>query len=367
MSNLSNLVADPDHKIETIADANRKYLSNKRGHGVAIADLGDIGVDPKFAGNQSVCYVGTENHPLLPIINPNFTFDNIDFDRLLTATINREWTRQDHEPRRGILVMGPTGAGKTQYLRERFARQGIPMVNFTWQSDMDATDATYTREVIGSDTVYSDAAFLIAARNGLPVVIDEIDMAKPGQLVALNELFDTGKIVIPQTGETVIAERGFCVFATCNSSFFEDRSGDYAGARSQNKSVHSRFYKFEFGYASEEEEAAFILKQFPGMDENNAKAFAKFVTWVRKANDPMGQGLVAKGATQRISVPFSRRTVIDWLDLAESFSYLKDRMVSVPKYALKPVFTAALPDDERAMTEHLLDVATGITTDSSLA
>jgi len=342
---------DADHPVALANQENRGYQ-------VAIGDLGEIGLGSQFTGNQAACYLGTKDHPHLARCNPRFVFDNLDLDRLITATINREWLRDEHEPRRGILLMGPTGAGKTTYLRERLARQGIPAVEITWRPDMDAVDAIYTRELVGGDIFFTPAAIQLAAKGGYPVIINEIDMARPGQLVALNEIIDTGKIVIPETGETIEARRGFMVFATCNSSFTEDRTGAYAGARSQNVSVLNRFFKFQFGYPNEEQETDFIMSHFPQIPADMAKKYAWFVTMVRAASNPLSSGLrFTTLGIRRVGLEFSRRNLLDWLNLAETFAYLENRQVNVPKYALGPVFTAGLPDDERATVEHLLDIA----------
>jgi len=361
---LRGIVFDPkqhNDPTDPMAIANQERANGTRNFGVSIADLGAIGFGTEFAGTQSAVYLGTEGHPHLASCNPRFVFDNPKLDRLITVTINREWDREEHEPRRGILLMGPTGAGKSTYFRERFARQGIPAVEMTWRSEMEAVDAIYTRELIAGDVVLAPAAIQIAARGGYPVIIHEIDNARPGQLIALNEIFDTGTITIPETGEVIHAKRGFAVYATCNSSFIEDRSGNYAGTRSQNVAVLRRFFKCKFEYADLAAEKAFIQKHFPDVKDDVAGQYAQFVTYLRKASDPLGDGLSVSNSKKRLSLEFSRSHLLDWLSLTTSFAYLEQRQISVPKYALEPVYTAGLPDDEIATVEHLFDVAFGIT------
>ena len=330
-------------------------LANKEGRGyqVGAADLGTHGFPKEFQGTTSVHYIGTEGHPHLARTDPGYQFDNIEMDRLITVALNREWQRKEDDPRRGILLMGPTGSGKTTYIRQRLARQGIPLVEMTWREEMETVDSLYTRELVGGDISIAYAAITQAAIGGYPVLINEIDAGRPGQVMGLNEVIDTGRITIPETGETIEAKRGFQVYATCNSSFLEDLSGSYAGTRTQNASVLNRFFKFEFGYPDEKKEIAFIQKRYPSFAF--ATEAAKFAALMRKASEESGHD------GHQIAVQFSRRTLIDWLDVAGHLGHLKDKGLSPLKYALGPVIAAGRPPEEVASIYHLFNLAFGET------
>jgi len=331
-----------------------------RRYQVTKADLSTLNIAPHFRG-VSMAYIGTEDHPHLAAINPKFHFDDLDLDRLINVTIAREWSRAEGDPRRGILIMGDKGVGKTQYLRQRLARQGIPCAVISWRPEMDAVDLIYSKTLIGGDVSIEKGVLWLAAEGGYPVVIEEIDVARPAQLVALNEIIDTGTITIPETGEVIHARRGFCVFANCNSSFTEDRHGGFAGTRSQNISVLDRFFKYTMEAPSDEAQAKFVKALYPDVSDEDAGRYGAFMGMLRKAASSDGSGVSVQGSVHRVSLGFSRRNLIDWMDMTGSFAYLADQHISVPKYALGPIYTNVLPANEKATVEHLFDLAFGVT------
>jgi cobaltochelatase CobS len=94
------------------------------------------------------------------------------------------------------------------------------------------------------------------------------------------------------------------------------------------------------------------------MDEDLADKYGKFMGMIRHAASDDGQQV--RGVQKHLSLDFSRRNLVDWIETTKAFAYLEAQRVCVPKYALGPVFTAGLPADEKATIEHLFDVAFGI-------
>lgn len=318
---------------------------------IAMASTDQIGLDA-LGANQTVVGVGTKDHPYLAKVNPYFHFDNPEFDRLFTMAINREWERDESEPRRGLLVSGDSGTGKTTHIRQRFAYQGIPCIEVTMRPDMEPTDLLYTREIVGGDTMISYGVGALAAKHGIPLIINEIDAAKPSTLLGLNEFFDSGSIVISETGEVIHAKRGFQVFATCNSKFLDDPTDAYTGTRGQNVSVLRRFFGMVYESPTVEQEQEFILSLYPDMDPEVAKKKAQFVTMLRAAGK---EPTTVNSRQVQLSRTFCRSMVIDWLDLEGRFEYLQKQGKSPAQYALGPVLTNLLPDHEKAAVNAIFE------------
>ena len=325
-------------------DFHNSSVVEKLEYKVAMAKTDRIGL-AALGQNDTVAGVSTQGHPYLPAVNPYFFFDNLEFDRLFTMAINREWERDDSEPRRGLLVSGDSGTGKTTHLRQRFAYQGIPCIEVTMRPDMEPTDLLYTREIVGGDTIISYGAGALAAKYGIPMIINEIDAAKPSTLLGLNEFFDTGTVTITETGEVIHAKRGFQVYATCNSRFLDDPSDSFSGTRGQNVSVLRRFFSMVYASPTVDQEAVFIQNLYPDMDPAIAKKKATFVVALRDA----GKSPVTINNKQvQLSRTFCRSMVIDWLDLEGRFSYLAGQGITPALYAMGPVMTNLMSDYEKA-------------------
>lgn len=327
------------------------WNDNDRVGRVAKVLCGDAGIPGLPATLPAIVYLDVSpDHEGLTPINPNHVFDNLDLDRLLAFVISREWNRQEHEPRRGILLMGPTGSGKTSYLEQRHAQRGIPIYSITASHDLMAADLLQTKEVVQGTTFWSDGLLLKAMREGVPFLINEGDALSPVQWLALNEIVEKGKAVLPESGEVVVAKRGFNLHVTCNTSFTEDRRGGYSGTRNQNISVLSRFYLFELDYVTPEKEAEFLKVTYPTLPDPLIQPIVKIAEQTRKAY--RGDGT---GAT--LDIPLSRRHLAAWAEMIIEFSYLKAQKIDVIPYTLNFVYLNGLPAEQVEAVKQMVDLA----------
>ncbi|WP_394697469.1 AAA family ATPase [Pseudoxanthomonas japonensis] len=334
---------------DPFADTNA-LASRAMDYKVAVTKMRSVGLD--IGDADTIVGIGTKNHTYLPAMNPYFRFDNIEFDRLFSMALAREWSRDDAEPRRGLLVSGDSGAGKTTHLRQRHAYQGIPCIEVTMRADMEPTELLYTRSIVGGDTTIEYGAGALAAMYGIPLIINEIDAAKPSTLLGLNEFFDSGTVTIVETGEVIHAKRGFQVHATCNSKFLDDPTDAFAGTRGQNTSVLRRFFSMVYESPSVDQEAEFIQSLYPDLDKGIVQKKAQFVVALREAGKTATK--IGNQSVQ-LSRTFCRSMVIDWLYLESTFGYLLSRGISPGQYALGPVLTNLMPDHEKEAVNALYD------------
>lgn len=289
-----------------------------------------------------------ENHPGVIPINPNIKFDVVDLDRLLAYAINREWSRQPYESRRGIMLMGPTGTGKTTFLEQRHAQRGIPVMSITATKDLTAADMLQKKEVAGGTTYWEDGVVVRAMREGIPVIIHEGNLLAPAEWVALNEVVEKGRAILPESGELVTARRGFMVHVTGNGRFTEGGLDGASGTRSQNTSVEARFFVYNMPHATVEQDVEYLTDRFPQLPAPLINSMASFAELTRKAN--AGDGSVF------LDNALDRRRLELWAEMMIGYSGLSSKVDLAP-YTLAFNYTNSLPPEQVEAVQQLLGVA----------
>jgi MoxR-like ATPase len=244
----------------------------------------------------------------------SYSFDAADAVQLLAAAWHREMTRPDNATRKGVFLYGPTGSGKTTMFQEFFWRIGVPMLLVTWSPRMEAMDLVSAKTVIGGDVLTNDQAIVIAARQGFPIVLDELDLADPAELTSINEIIEKGVVTLPD-GERIVAKRGFFVCATGNTNGGEDETGSYIGTRAQNIAPMRRFFHAEVAYPSLSQERDFLRSANKslglGLPQLVADNVADFIQATRNAFTGTKDG-------KRLGAAMSRTEGVDFLTLMAS-------------------------------------------------
>lgn len=283
--------------------------------------------------------------------DPEYRFDNLDVMRLLVYAWNREWTRPEGRHRKGVYISGPTGSGKSSVIDQFFARIGVPLVRTTWNPKRESDEMLSRRTLENGQLVDVDQAIAIAAKLGLPVKIDEIDLADPAELVALNDLIEKGIITLPN-GQIIQAERGFMVFCTANTAGVEDETGIYHGTRSLNASTLRRFFCSEMGYPTEEAEASFLKSVFPTFPAQLVESAAKAVTMIRQAAAGTLDG-------KRLTFPISRPETVDWMEMMAAFAKVTFDGTNAAQYAMSACFSQRLPAADREVVSSIVESVFG--------
>lgn len=309
-------------------------------------DMAACGFGAKYAKSMIPAFEPNDSQWLVPV-NPGYCFDNVDALRMMYQSWSREWTRPDHRHRKGIFFSGDTGCGKTSFVEQYFARINVPLLRTTWNPKREAEDMVHTTTLVDGMTLVQDQNIAIAAKLGLPVLINEIDLAEPGELMALADIVEQGLITLP-SGKSFIAKRGFVVYCTGNTAGSDDEAGIYHGTRSQNTAFLRRFFHVQMSYPSEEADVEFLKEALPDASDGILESAARVAKKIRDAFN----GTADK---DRLSAPISRPELLDWVEMMHNFSPLKKQGVKVAEFALDMCFSRRLSESDRTVVHSILE------------
>lgn len=253
-----------------------------------------------FTGtNVAVRGFQPSNHPKVPQIKKEYVFRRENLRDLINFI--------DCSFGDGLLIVGPTGSGKTSVAEQTCARLHIPMQSITCGGSTEFMDFVGQWTLINGSTVWTDGPLTKAMREGHVLILNEIDLVDPAELANLNSVLEGAPLVISQNGgEIVYPHDNFRLIATSNSNG-SGSDGMYVGVQRQNLAFLDRFLVIEVDYASPEVELEILEKIAPKIPKALRELMVELANKVRK---------VFKGdeenETEELSVTFSTRTLIRW-------------------------------------------------------
>lgn len=238
-----------------------------------------------------------------------------DMFNVLGFAWNREFVRKDGEPRRGVWIGGPKGAGKTTGPEQFFSNLGVPVATITCNRRIPLSD--YISKVVpdhvegGWRTVTGPLKH--AMECGYPVILNEPSAMDEADLVAMHDIIDRG-YYIGDDGVEIRAARGFLVFATDNTMGYGDETGAHAGTNALNTATMRRFLKLEVDYPSETAELTILERKFPNQDVD---ALKKFIGFANAMREPY--------RNQTSHVTMGTGELIDWVEASSYFAGMPNR------------------------------------------
>lgn len=128
------------------------------------------------------------DNPLVPRLNPAYLFSERFNDIVEDIVENRR-----------VMLIGHTGAGKTSLIEQVAARSrhGVLRSNMNGQTTVGDFVGFWT--VKGGETLWVDGVLPTAMREGLWLIVDEIDFAEPSILAALTAVLEPhGRLVLKE-------------------------------------------------------------------------------------------------------------------------------------------------------------------------
>jgi cobaltochelatase CobS len=268
---------------------------------------------------------------LVPRINPAYLFPERFRDII-----------QDIVENRRVMLIGHTGAGKTSLIEQIAARahHGVLRANMNGQTTIGDFVGFWT--VKGGETLWVDGVLPTAMRDGLWLVIDEIDFAEPAILAVLTAVLEpAGRLLLKEKGnESVAPHSSFRLFATANAvGAMSQFRHLYQGSNLMNEAFLDRWRVYLMDYLSPQEEAEVLVRtlepRFPGFTQAMAETLAAIAADCRAAF-----------AREDLASAFSTRRLIDWAELM--------LRTGDPERAAGPAIYAKVSADDAALIRSIV-------------
>ena len=264
------------------------------------AGAGGPGLDKRAAATVRVGEVDVPcgaGGPLVPRINPAYLFSERFNDIVEDIVENKR-----------VMLIGHTGAGKTSLIEQVAARAGHGVVRSNMNGQTTVGDFVGFWTVKGGETLWVDGVLPTAMREGLWLIVDEIDFAEPSILAALTAVLEpSGRLTLKEKGNEVVAPHpAFRLFGTANAvGAMSQFRHLYQGANLMNEAFLDRWRVYLLDYLPPAEEADVLMRTLaPHMTPAVAATLAAIAADCRAAF-----------AREDLSSAFSTRRLLDWAEL----------------------------------------------------
>jgi cobaltochelatase CobS len=209
--------------------------------------------EPETLEDQTMQYYAWYLRSRVPAVDPDYQF------RPDLLNDIRAWWEADMGD--VLYLWGATGSGKTSLIEQWCARLEIPLFSAKGHARFDASEAF--GQFVGGEggtTPWIDGDLTMAARFGLPFLLNEADRIKPASFIVFNDVFEGRAFaLLGKPGDMVIPQPGFRVILTGNTNMVEDESGMYGTTASHDMSLLDRLYAVHVPYAEESVEKNVVL------------------------------------------------------------------------------------------------------------
>jgi nitric oxide reductase NorQ protein len=187
-----------------------------------------------------------------------------------------------------LLLKGPTGCGKTRFVRHMAAVLQRPLYTVACHDELSAADLVGRFLIRGEETVWQDGPLTRAVREGGICYLDEVVEARKDTTVILHPLIDDRReLPVEKTGERVEAPPEFMLVASYNPGYQQV-------FKNLKPSTRQRFVSLAFDFPPAPLEAE-IVARGSGVDAARAR---RLVELARRLRDVAGHDLEESPSTR---------------------------------------------------------------------
>lgn len=216
-------VAESEARMRALVDERMDELA-KRVQAVATVDPAKLRDEARAALLDEIGKAGAVDSalagtaPILPPLRP------VDPEYVSTTT-GKLIARALKKGRRFILVSGPSGSGKTYPAEMECRALSRRALKLSCADGVTRADLIARQTASAGSTGWQEGSLALAMRQGLVLILDEMDKLDALVLASLNSALEREPSLLLPWGEVLTPADGFCVIGTCNG--LTDESGLY--------------------------------------------------------------------------------------------------------------------------------------------
>ena len=247
-----------------------------------------------------------------------------------------------------LYIFGPSGSGKTSTVHQAAAYLGWPLVELTLNSRFEMSDLTGHNTIVSGEVQFVYGPLVRAMKYGYILLLNELDLADPGELAGLNDILEGRPLVIVQNnGEVIVPHKNFRLIVTANTSGSGSEE-NYAGTNLLNSAFLDRFRFLESSYIPFEQEVKLLRERFPGLGAQFSEILVRTADEIRRSHTSQESTAVY------MTVPMTTRALIRWAGLCQSCSY-KELAEKGAHKALDIAFGYRISREERVYLHRIFD------------